>query len=624
VTGYAADAAHYRSVFAASPVAGLLLDTDLVITDATDSYLQMVDRARPYVVGRYVFDAFPDVSGRDEQGALGASMRRVLATGRPDRLPLLDYAVETDGAAAGYQDRWWSVVNIPLLGADGRTTGLLNAVEDVTRIVVEERRSRLARAAAEDLLRQSRALSEDLAARSLDLSEVRLAEARSSRRLAALGEVALELAGAESLEQLTGIVVGHGVAALGADGGAVGVVDASGTRLRLDITDSLGAATQGRYSDLPMDSGLPATVAARTGRPVLLRDRAAGLAFSAEMTQVYEMTGKEAWAAVPLRLGTATLGSVTVSWDAPQVFSPGDVALLNAFAAQCAQTLDRLLRRQAERRSAAASRQMSEALQRSLLGTPVQPDHLQITARYVPAARGVQVGGDWYDAFQVSDGSTQLVVGDVSGHDREAAAAMAQVRNVLRGIAHQLAGPPAAVLTALDAALHDLAVGSLVTAVLAKVEQPEEQARAGLRTLRWSNAGHPPPLLLTPDGAAELLVRPVDLLLGIRPDRQRHDHSHVLVPGSTVLLYTDGLVERRGSTLDEGTELLRSTAGRLAAGDLPLDELCDALLAELGGDVEDDVALLALRAHPEDRPRPAEAGPAVLPADLRGDGPTDG
>jgi len=388
-------------------------------------------------------------------------------------------------------------------------------------------------------------------------------------------------------------------------------------RLRLSITDSLGAEAQRTYSDLPLHTRLPATVAARTGKLVLLGDRTAGLAWSPEMAGVYQTVGKEAWAAVPLRLGTTPLGSITLSWNSPQDFSAGDVALLNAFAAQCSQALDRLLRRQAEQASVTATREMSEALQRSLLTTPVQPDHLQITARYVPATRGVQVGGDWYDAFRVADGSTQLAVGDVSGHDREAAAAMAQVRNVLRGLAHRMVAPPAAVLTALDEAMRDLAVGSLVTAILAKVEQTPDEAAAGLRTLRWSNAGHPAPLLISPDGDAELLVRGVDLLLGVVPERPRHDHAVSLAPGSTVLLYTDGLVERRGSSLDEGTALLRTAATRLARAGLTLDQLCDALLAELGGDFDDDVALLAVRAHPEDRPRPPEAGPSVTPADLR-------
>jgi serine phosphatase RsbU (regulator of sigma subunit) len=285
---------------------------------------------------------------------------------------------------------------------------------------------------------------------------------------------------------------------------------------------------------------------------------------------------------------------------------------MTAFAAQCAQALDRIQTRQAEQAAHRRVRRLSETLQRSLLTDPPQPDHLQIAVRYLPAAKQAQIGGDWYDAFVLVDGSTTLVVGDVAGHDRNAAAAMAQVRNVLRGVAHTLREPPAAVLASLDRAMRDLQVGSLATAVLARIEQTAPDAERGVRVLRWSNAGHPPPLLLDVDGAATLLTTEPDLLLGLDPSTPRADHEHPVRPGATVLLFTDGLVERRGACLDEGLEWLRATAASHA--DLPLEQLCDALLAELLGGLEDDVALLAIRAHPQDRPRPPEAGPEKLPA----------
>nr|WP_276508632.1 SpoIIE family protein phosphatase [Modestobacter muralis] len=602
----------YGPAFDSWPAPGLLLDTQLVIVDATASYLRAVGRARDDLVGHYVFDVFPDRAGHGEASPLEVSMRTALETGLPDRLPLLSYPVEEAGTSV---QRWWSVVNIPLPGVDGRPVGLLNAVEDLTEMMAEQESSRLARAVAEDLRRQSERLSSDLLARHQDLQQVRRAEARTARRLAALAEVSLALAGAETVEALTDVVIA-GLGALGADGGAVGVLDETGTHLRLSMTDSLGMDARRVFSMIPMGVELPATVAARTGEPLLLGDRVIGSAFSPDMAEVYATAGREAWAAFPLQVEDRLLGSMTVGWDAPQDFAVGDVELLTAFAAQCAQALDRLLQRQAERSAATVSRAMSEALQRSLLTPPVQPDHLQIAVRYVPAVHDVQVGGDWYDAFLVSDGSMQLVVGDVSGHGQEAAAAMGQVRNVLRGIAHTMVEPPAAVLSQLDLAMEHLAVDTLVTAVLAKVEQTEAEAAAGMRTLRWSNAGHPPPVLIHPDATAELLERPVDRLLGVDPDSPRRDHTASLAPGSTVLLYTDGLVERRGVPLEEGFEWLRSAAQALAARDLPLEQLCDELLAQLGGEADDDIAILAIRAHPEDRPRPPEAGPSVLPDDL--------
>ncbi len=575
--------------------------------------MRAVGRDRCDLSGRHVFEAFPgDPAQPDAVQALEASLREALATGQTTRLPLLHYDVETGPGTGRLEERWWAVVNVPVLDGEGAVVGLVNAVQDMTEVMREQERSRLATQQTEQLRTRGDLLQTDLLVRSRELAAVARAEALASRRLMGLAEAALALATADTLEELVEVVVGRGLVALGADGGAVAVRDDDSGAVDLTLTASLGPAAQRVYARLPLDGPLPASVAARTGCPVLLPDRAAGLAFAPEMAAVYATTGKTAWAALPLQIGGRLLGSVVASWDGPQEFGSTEVDLIAAFAAQCAQGLDRLLVRQAERDSAAASRRLSEALQHSLLTDPPQPDHLQIAVRYLPAAEEAQVGGDWYDAFLVG-GTTTLVVGDVAGHDRNAAAAMAQVRNVLRGVAHAHGKPPATVLLGLDRALADLGVGALATAVLAQVEQGAVQGWRGLRTLRWSSAGHPPPLLLQPDGTAELLTRPADLLLGLEPDTDRSDHTAVLHPGATVLLYTDGLVERRGALLDDGLEWLRSTCVRYAA--LPLEELCDALLADLEGQVEDDVAVLALRAYPEDGPRPSAAGPERLPGD---------
>ncbi|GEA87768.1 SpoIIE family protein phosphatase [Cellulomonas cellasea] len=311
---------------------------------------------------------------------------------------------------------------------------------------------------------------------------------------------------------------------------------------------------------------------------------------------------------VPLRGRGHTRGLITLARTAARgEFSPREMTTLRDVMAQVGLALDNA-------HLHAARRHLAEELQRSLLTELPEPDHLHLVARYAPAASGAaQIGGDWYDAFLVRDGSTCLVIGDVTGHDLRAAVTMAQVRNVLRGGAHAVVQPPALILSSLDWAMHDLAVGAFSTAIVAKIEQTPELAEQGLRLLRWASAGHLPPVLLHPDGHAELLTRPADLLLGMRAHTTRHDHTQVIHPESTLLLYTDGLVERRGESLTVGLERLRRHVETLAG--LPLDELCDRLVADLAADSEDDVALLAVRAHREDRPRPAEAGPRRLPGD---------
>ena len=563
----------------------------------------------------------PSRSARgDSRGAreLADSLRTVADGGEPGRLPLLQYDLEVPAGSGRFEERWWAIANVAVPRPDGSVAGVVSCVQDVTEVVRQQERSQADRATVEQMRVHAQSLEADLSARSHELAATAAAEALATRRLTGLAEAALELAGAESLQDLVNLVVHRGLVALGADGGAVGVRDDETGMLRLTLTESFDPAVAARFTELPLEGPLPACVSARSGRPVLLADRQQGLAFAPEMAEVYAVAGKVAWASLPMQVGNRLVGSLTASWDEPHAFTAVEVDLMAAFAAQCASALERLQVRQAERRAATATRRLSEALQRSLLTEPPQPDHLQIAVRYQPAAQEAQIGGDWYDAFVVSGGKTSLVVGDVAGHDRDAAAAMAQVRNVLRGVAHARREPPASVLSGLDRAMRDLAVPALATAVLAQVEQTESEARQGLRVLRWSNAGHPPPVLLHPDGHTELLSRPPDLLLGLDPDTDLHDHTAVLRPGATVLLYTDGLVERRDASLDEGLEWLCGTVGQLA--DLPLEQLCDALLSHLDEEVEDDVALLAIRAYAEDGPRPPEAGPSVLPPGLEQDG----
>lgn len=232
---------------------------------------------------------------------------------------------------------------------------------------------------------------------------------------------------------------------------------------------------------------------------------------------------------------------------------------------------------------------VAETLQRNLLGDPPEVAGLDVAVRYLPATRHAQVGGDWYDAFPAPDGTTTLVIGDVTGHDAPAAATMAQARGMVRAIAQSLVGSPAAVLTALDTVLANLRIDTLMTAIVATVDVASAEAM----TLRWSNAGHPAPLLVCADGSTAVLDRTPDTLLGVSPATERHDHVVTLQRGETLLLYTDGLVEQRGVPLDEGTERIVRALRRI--GREPLDRLCDELLAALDGAVEDDVALLAVR-----------------------------
>ena len=255
---------------------------------------------------------------------------------------------------------------------------------------------------------------------------------------------------------------------------------------------------------------------------------------------------------------------------------PAYLGFLRLVASSIGQALDRIDAREGEH-------SFSEALQRNLLTRPPQPPGIEVAVRYRPATRLAQVGGDWYDAFPGAGGALTLAVGDVAGHDRHAAAAMAQIRNLLRGVAYADPGSPARSLVTLDRAMAGLGVHEFVTAVLAELDG---------RTLRWSNAGHPPPVVLGPDGRARLLETVPEPLLGLAFPA-RSDHRAELEPGSTIVLYTDGLVERRSEPLDHGLAWL--TGALEGRHELGAEAICNHLLAQLDATSDDDVALLVVR-----------------------------
>lgn len=298
---------------------------------------------------------------------------------------------------------------------------------------------------------------------------------------------------------------------------------------------------------------------------------------------------------VPLPGRGRTAGLLTV-FRGPEreAFSPEDLVMLSEVADRAGLALDNAT-------LYAGQRDIAEGLQRSLLTAPPHVEHLDVVVRYEPAAEAAQVGGDWYDAFQqpAADALT-LVIGDVIGHDARAAAAMGQVRTLLRGIAVTTDGGPAEVLHRVDAALATLRVDTMATAMMARLEQSPAQRDAGTATLRWSSAGHPPPVVVV-DGVAQPLWRgDPNPMLGLLTEpsvaSSRSESSVELPPGSLLLLYTDGLVERRGEVLDVGLERLCAALTGLLAEDPTTEDLCDRLMARmLPGWTEDDIALVAVR-----------------------------
>ncbi|NEB76044.1 SpoIIE family protein phosphatase [Streptomyces sp. SID14478] len=263
-----------------------------------------------------------------------------------------------------------------------------------------------------------------------------------------------------------------------------------------------------------------------------------------------------------------------------RAFTEEDQLLLSLLAGHLAQGLTRAHQIDQQRETAVA-------LQRAILGPSRLPEGFAV--RYEPATRPLEVGGDWYDTLTLTDGRIGIVVGDCVGHGLEAATVMGQLRSACRALLLQDAGP-ASVLQALDHFAADLP-GAECTTVFCGVLDPETGR------LVYSTAGHPPGILTDPDGTSRLLDEARSLPLAVRPGRTRPQAECILPARATLLLYTDGLVERRGRSL---------TQGIVAAGEvvrngrhLTVEEIASDVLGRLAppDGYDDDVALLLYR-HP--------------------------
>ncbi|MFJ2950669.1 SpoIIE family protein phosphatase [Streptomyces sp. NPDC087226] len=303
-----------------------------------------------------------------------------------------------------------------------------------------------------------------------------------------------------------------------------------------------------------------------------------------EQGRLFRATGMHSAAIAPIRSPRAVLGALTLGRaDYPEPFAPVDLPLIEDVARRAGLALDnaRLYQRQ---------RKVAETMQNHLLPQMPGVSGLEMNVRYLPAPDASHVGGDWYDAFPLADASTALAIGDVVGHDLEAAAGMAQVRNMLRAYAWSQHEPPSRVVERLDEAIVHITDVNMATMIFGRIEAADE----GHWQLSWTNAGHPPPLLVGRDGLARYLSDGHGILLGTQAGLRRPDATVLLPPGSTLVLYTDGLIEVPGQSLDAGLNRLRQHAAALARR--PLPSFTDQLLRRVRpAENDDDVALLALR-----------------------------
>ncbi|MBD5785652.1 SpoIIE family protein phosphatase [Cellulosimicrobium terreum] len=448
----------------------------------------------------------------------------------------------------------------------------------------------------------------DLAAACTSELRLRLAQARARRMqraaLAANRRARLLLGLSETFAAATSVRdVAESLSVVGTTIGAryagLAVLDPSGTSMTYTTMDHLEPGIPPSFRRFRLSDARPSALAARTREPQFFRDH---VAFSAAYPEIADSLGTEhahARSFLPAVAGDRLLGLVVLEWEDEREFDVDAVKTETAMASYVAHALDRV-RLLEERHEVAAT------LQSAMLTELPHVHRVELAATYSTATRTDQVGGDWYDAVVLDDDASVLMIGDVTGHDMHAAAQMGQLRSMLRTFAWCQDEPPATLLRLLDRANRGLALHSSGTALVARLDRTSDGFH-----VTWSSAGHPGPLVLRADGTVEEPDVSPDLMLGVLPGSPRHDHRLRLEHGDTMLLYTDGLVEQRGTPYAERVATLRTALG--AQRGTATSAVPDALVRRLVGDLQrDDIAVLAVRARHSARHLPRPGRPAVV------------
>jgi phosphoserine phosphatase RsbU/P len=361
--------------------------------------------------------------------------------------------------------------------------------------------------------------------------------------------------------------------AVGADTGAVLLIDHSSGELVETVASGLEAETGDRVR-MPLDARRFAGRVTDERGPVIIDqvDETTVRNPALLRAKIRSVVG------VPLLADGTVLGLLQVGSLGERAFTRDDVALLQLAADRAAVAV--------QARASRADREAATALQRSLIPGAIPGIRgAEIAARYVPGTGSV--GGDWYDVFTLPSGEPCTVIGDVAGSGLRAAVIMGRMRSSLRSYALETADP-ADVLSRLDRKMQYFEPEAMATVACAMLDPDLRQARISL-------AGHPPPVLAAPGQAARLAEVPADLLIGARADASRRTTTVSIPPGALLCFYTDGLVERRDRPLDDG---LAEMCAQLTAG--PPEAACASLMTGMlrGERARDDIALLMLRRAP--------------------------
>ena len=541
-----------EAILSSAPVGIAVFDLDLRYVRVNAAYAEVSGVSIEDHLGGRLGDVVP------LPYEVGADLRRVVTTGRT----ILNRAVEIEDRRDPGELRHFDVSYYPVRSTAGALIGAGVTVVEVTAA----KRSEAERAA---LLAQAEA---------------------AQQRLAILATASTVLASTMQIDELLdrlARVLTPGVAdwciieALGASGDVEHV--AVSHRDRAAAAD---LATFLRANPIVATATGPIADVLRSGEARLLGPDAVAAALHEAATdrgkpEIADEFRVQASVIVPIEVRSQVLGVIVLSTDRDRVLDVDDLDLAVEVAHRAGLALGNARAFQQEHR-------IAESLQRSLLPDVVEaPAGMDVSVRYLAATDGAFVGGDWYDVIPLTGGRMGLVVGDVVGHDLAATSAMGQLRNMLRAFVYEDHASPVAPLTRIDRLFEPLGM-THATCVLGILDP-------STRRLQWSAAGHPPPLLVR-RGDARYLEGGGGALLGLAAGAHAREAALTLEDGDFVVLYTDGLVERRGESIIDGLERLRAIAAAIEASSA--DELCAALVEALvpqGVAREDDVALLVVR-----------------------------
>lgn len=534
-----------EAIITSAPVGIAVFDLDLRYVRVNDAFAALSGVSAAHHVGGRVGEVVPLPTD------VGADLRRVVTTGRT----ILGRPVELDDVRDPSARRHFSVSYFPVRTSTGVLVGAGATVVEVT----EAKRAEAERAAL--LLRAESA----------------------QRRLAILATASTVLTTTMDVDELLGRLA-RVLTPSAADLAIIQLFGPTGKVEHVAVSHrdrAMADELTDRFRDTPAaadDSGPVATIW-RGGEAMLLGRDAFGSAGHALLAAMQSSV------IVPIESQGKRLGVLMLSTDRDRELEEDDLDLAVEVAHRASLALGNARAFQQEH-------QIAGALQRALLPAvvPTVPG-LDIAVRYVAATDGASVGGDWYDVIGLDDGLVGLVVGDVVGHDIAASTFMGQLRAALRAYACEEQPSPESALVRLDRLFDALGL-TYATCVLGMLDPAAS-------TFRWSNAGHPPPLVVR-DGVPMFLREADGVMLGVTAGSGASEATVDLLPGDLLLLYTDGLIERRGESLADGMDRLAEAA--VAVDWDGAEHVCDALLERmLPPSVVrgDDVALLAVRVHRE-------------------------